>query len=68
MDISHEVFNQLEPMVNDSLHKSRWPLQDALKFNAPSLNIAALTQPSTQVGLAEMPAHACDQVLDVHVR
>ena len=39
MDITHEVFNQPDPLVNYNLFESNRSLRDALKFNAPGLGI-----------------------------
>ena len=64
MDITHEVFNQPEPLVNYNLYETNRPLQDALKFNAPGLDTTALTQLGTRLGTAEMQAHA--RLANVH--
>ncbi|MDB5930641.1 MAG: acyl-CoA dehydrogenase domain protein, partial [Polaromonas sp.] len=40
MDMTHEVFNQPKPLVDYNLFNANWPLQDALKFNAPGLDTA----------------------------
>ncbi|MDO8456127.1 MAG: acyl-CoA dehydrogenase family protein [Burkholderiaceae bacterium] len=58
MDITHEVFNQPEPLVNYNLYETNRPLQDALKFNAPGLDTAELVQLGARLGTAEMQAHA----------
>ena len=65
MDITHEVFNQPEPLVNYNLYETNRPLQDALKFNAPGLDTTALTQLGARLGTAEMQAHA--RLANVHV-
>ena len=67
MDITHEVFNQPEPLVNYNLFESNRPLQDALKFNAPGLGtdeMAELTQLGARLGTAGMQAHA--RLANVH--
>lgn len=64
MDITHEVFNQPEPLVNYNLFASNRPLQDALKFNAPGLDTEELTQLGASLGTAEMQAHA--RLANVH--
>jgi putative acyl-CoA dehydrogenase len=58
VDITHEVFNQPEPLVNYNLYETNRPLQDALKFNAPGLDTAELVQLGARLGTAEMQAHA----------
>ncbi|MEO6319415.1 MAG: acyl-CoA dehydrogenase family protein, partial [Polaromonas sp.] len=67
MDITHEVFNQPEPLVNYNLFESNRPLQDALKFNAPGLGtdeMAELTQLGARLGTAGMQTHA--RLANVH--
>ncbi|MGV8804219.1 MAG: isovaleryl-CoA dehydrogenase [Polaromonas sp.] len=64
MDITHEVFNQPEPLVNYNLFAGNRALQDALKFNAPGLDTAALTQLGATLGTAQMQAHA--RLANVH--
>jgi putative acyl-CoA dehydrogenase len=58
VDITHEVFNQPEPLVNYNLFDSNRPLRDALKFNAPQLDTAQLSQLGTTLGSDTMQAHA----------
>ena len=64
MDITHEVLNQPEPLVNYNLYETNRPLQDALKFNAPGLDTTALKQLGARLGTAEMQAHA--RLANVH--
>ena len=67
MDITHEVFNQPDPLVNYNLFESNWSLRDALKFNAPGLgtgDMAELTQLGARLGTAEMQTHA--RLANVH--
>jgi putative acyl-CoA dehydrogenase len=58
METTHEVFNQPEPLVNYNLFDSNRPLQGALKFNAPQLDTAELSQLGATLGRADMQAHA----------
>ncbi|MEO5607387.1 MAG: DNA alkylation response protein, partial [Polaromonas sp.] len=58
MEITHEVFNQPEPLVNYNLFEGNRALQDALQFNAPGLDTTALRQLGATLGRAEMQAHA----------
>ena len=53
MDITHEVFNPPEPLVNDTLYEISRPLQGAMKFNPPGLDTTALTQPGARLGTAD---------------
>jgi putative acyl-CoA dehydrogenase len=55
---THEVFNQPEPLVNYNLFDSNRPLRDALKFNAPQLDTAQLSQLGATLGSDYMQAHA----------
>ena len=67
MDITHEVFNQPDPLVNYNLFESNRSLRDALKFNAPGLGsyeMAELTQLGARLGTAEMQTHA--RLANVH--
>ena len=64
MDLTHEVFNQPEPLVNYNLFATHQPLQDALKFNAPTLDWSSLLQLGAQLGTAEMQNHA--RLANVH--
>ncbi|MCJ0763280.1 isovaleryl-CoA dehydrogenase [Variovorax terrae] len=58
MDITHDVFNQPEPLVDYNLFDGNRPLRDALKFNAPQLATAELAALGARLGSAEMQAHA----------
>jgi len=55
---THEVFNQPEPLVGYDLFAGNAALRDALKFNAPDLDLAPLAALGRQLGTAEMQAHA----------
>ena len=58
MDGTHEVFNQPEPLVGYNLFETNRPLRDALKFNAPALGAAALSQLGAALGTTGMQTHA----------
>ncbi|MDE2618437.1 MAG: isovaleryl-CoA dehydrogenase [Burkholderiales bacterium] len=58
MHATHEVFNQPAPLVDYNLYETNRPLQDALRFNAPQLDTAALSCLGAAVGTAEMQTHA----------
>ncbi len=58
MNRTHEVFNQPQPLVDYNLFASNRALHDALKFNAPQLDTAALAALGTTLGSADMQAHA----------
>lgn len=58
MSATHEVFNQPEPLVDVNLFEGNRALQDALRFNAPALDVAALRALGQQVGSAGMQQHA----------
>jgi putative acyl-CoA dehydrogenase len=58
MASTHEVFNQPQPLVDYNLFASNRPLRDALKFNAPKLDTAALGTLGATLGSAHMQAHA----------
>ena len=64
MAITHEVFNQPEPLVNYNLFEANLPLQSALKFNAPGLDTAELKQLGAMLGTADMQTHA--RLANVH--
>ena len=55
---THEVFNQPEPLVGYDLFAGNAALRDALKFNAPDLDLAPLAALGRLAGSAEMQAHA----------
>ena len=58
MNMTHEVFNQPEPLVDVNLFDGNRPMQDALRFNAPALVTTHLSAFGQQVGSAEMQLHA----------
>jgi putative acyl-CoA dehydrogenase len=58
MNATHEVFNQPEPLVNYNLFAGNQALRDALKFNAPGLDMAPLQALGAKLGTAEMQTHA----------
>ena len=64
MNTTHEVFNQPAPLVDYNLYETNRPLQDALRFNAPQLDTAALQQLGAEVGTADMQNHA--RLANVH--
>jgi putative acyl-CoA dehydrogenase len=57
-ELTHEVFNQPEPLVDRNLFALHRPLQDALRFNAPDLDTAPLSALGQLAGSAEMQMHA----------
>ncbi|MDI1238223.1 MAG: acyl-CoA dehydrogenase family protein [Polaromonas sp.] len=56
--MTHEVFNQPEPLVDYNLFDTNQGLRDALKFNAPQLATAELSALGASLGGADMQAHA----------
>ena len=62
--ITHEVFNQPEPLVNRDLFETNRALRDALRFNAPDLDTAPLQQLGRLAGSEAMQAHA--RLANVH--
>ena len=58
MSATHEVFNQVEPLVNVNLFAGNRAMRDALRFNAPKLDTAHLQALGQQVGSAEMQTNA----------
>ncbi|MDP9896206.1 putative acyl-CoA dehydrogenase [Variovorax boronicumulans] len=58
METTHEVFNQPAPLADYNLFETNRPLRDALKFNAPQLQVAPLQELGVTVGSAEMQTHA----------
>ena len=56
--MTHEVFNQPEPLVDVNLFDGHRAMQDALRFNAPGLDTAPLQALGQQVGSAQMQQHA----------
>ncbi|HZN46187.1 MAG TPA: acyl-CoA dehydrogenase family protein, partial [Ramlibacter sp.] len=63
-DVTHEVFNQPEPLVGYNLFETNRALRDALKFNAPGLDTAPLQALGALAGTAQMQAHA--RLANVH--
>ncbi|MEZ0307810.1 MAG: acyl-CoA dehydrogenase family protein, partial [Ramlibacter sp.] len=64
METTHEVFNQPEPLTGTNLFEGNRALRDALKFNAPAMDIAALSRLGALAGSSEMQAHA--RLANVH--
>ncbi|ABE44480.1 acyl-CoA dehydrogenase family protein [Polaromonas sp. JS666] len=58
MDITHEVFNQPEPLADYNLFDTNRPLRDALKFNAPALDTTELAALGAMLGSTGMQTHA----------
>lgn len=58
MGVTHEVFNQPAPLVDVNLFETNRPLRAALDFNAPGLDMAALSGLGRVVGSGEFQAHA----------
>jgi putative acyl-CoA dehydrogenase len=58
MNSTHEVFNQPAPLSDYNLFDTNRPLRDALKFNAPSLDTAELSQLGAALGSTAMQTHA----------
>ncbi|AYQ29565.1 isovaleryl-CoA dehydrogenase [Polaromonas sp. SP1] len=64
MNPTHEVFNQPAALSNYNLFDSNRPLRDALKFNAPALDTAELSQLGAALGSTAMQTHA--RLANVH--
>ena len=62
--VTHEVFNQPEPLVDYDLFGGNRALQDALRLNAPALDTAPLANLGRQLGSAQMQQHA--RLANVH--
>jgi putative acyl-CoA dehydrogenase len=58
MNTTHEVFNQVEPLVDVNLFTGNRALQAALAFNAPALDTAPVRALGERVGSAAMQTHA----------
>lgn len=58
MSATHEVFNQVEPLVDVNLYEGNRALQAALAFNAPDFKTDGLKALGTLAGSAEMQTHA----------
>ena len=57
-ELTHEVFNQPQPLVDYNLFDGNRALQAALKLNAPALDTATLAALGAKLGSAEMQTHA----------
>lgn len=55
---THEVFNQSTPLADVNLFTGNRALQDALRFNAPSLDTGGLVALGAEMGSAAMQQHA----------
>ena len=64
MQTTHDVFNQATALVDYNLLEGNRSLQAALKFNAPTLDVAQLHQLGQTLGTAEMQTHA--RLANVH--
>ena len=64
MSATHEVLNQSTPLVDVNLFDGDRGLRDALRFNAPSLDTAALSRLGAEAGSAETVQHA--RLANVH--
>jgi putative acyl-CoA dehydrogenase len=58
MDATHEVLNQPKPLVDYNLFDGNRALRDALKLNAPQLELGAFHTLGAELGQARMQAHA----------
>jgi putative acyl-CoA dehydrogenase len=58
MSTTHEVLNQSTPFVGVNLFDTDRGLSDALRFNAPALDTAALSKLGAEAGSDDMVAHA----------
>ena len=58
MDVTHEVFNQPQPLVDYNLFEGNQALRDALKLNAPGLATAELAALGAHAG-QRRDADAC---------
>jgi putative acyl-CoA dehydrogenase len=57
-DLTHEVFNQPEPLVDTNLFEGNAALRDALRLNAPRLDTAPLSRLGALAGSGSMQLHA----------
>ena len=64
MSATHEVLNQSTPLVDVNLFDGDRGLRDALRFNASSLDTAALSRLGAEAGSAETVQHA--RLANVH--
>ncbi|MGZ5270699.1 MAG: isovaleryl-CoA dehydrogenase [Ramlibacter sp.] len=62
--ITHEVFNQPEPLVGYDLFAGNAALRDALRLNAPQHDTAPLAALGVRLGTPEMQLHA--RLANVH--
>ena len=58
MDVTHEVFNQPEPLVGYNLFDGNQALRAALRFNAPQLDTTGLSALGAALGSEAMQTHA----------
>jgi putative acyl-CoA dehydrogenase len=56
--VTHDVFNQSTPLEDADLFSGNQALRDALRFNHPALDTAALAALGAEAGSAEMQRHA----------
>ena len=63
-DTTHDVFNQPAPLAGYNLFEGNRALRDALKFNAPALDTAALSALGATLGTPQMQEHA--RLANVH--
>lgn len=56
--VTHEVFNQPQPLADYDLFAGNAALRDALNFNAPALDVAPLARLGRIAGSAAMQDHA----------
>ena len=64
MQATHDVFNQPAPLVNYNLFTGNRALQDAINFNAPSLDTGTLSALGEMLGSDAMQTHA--RLANVH--
>jgi putative acyl-CoA dehydrogenase len=62
--VTHEVFNQPQPLVDVNLFETNRAMHDALRFNAPDLDTAPLRELGALAGSAHMQLHA--RLANVH--
>jgi len=58
MKTTHEVTNQVPDLVDTNLFETDAALRDAVRFNAPELDVQALRELGAEAGSAEMQTHA----------
>ncbi len=63
-ELTHEVFNQPQPLVDYNLFEGNRALQAALKLNAPQLDTAPLAKLGALLGSRDMQTHA--RLANVH--